>query len=150
MLNIGFPVYMGLSTSNVQIDIHSIFQTLGTAACPPYHLAFVVGGTSAEFNLKTVKMASCKYLDGLPTEGKLHEPYLMICSDASGHNLTGIASQFATYFYPNCDRKVHLHRKPATHHCFAFYSSTILSTEIADHFWKELNAWIMGMSITNL
>ncbi len=44
-------------------------RTLGTAACPPYHLAFVIGGTSAEFNLKTVKLASAGYLDGLPTEG---------------------------------------------------------------------------------
>ncbi|MDJ0830958.1 MAG: fumarate hydratase [Desulfobacterales bacterium] len=44
-------------------------KTLGTAACPPYHLAFVVGGTSAEFNLKTVKMASAGYLDALPTQG---------------------------------------------------------------------------------
>ena len=44
-------------------------RTLGTAACPPYHLAFVVGGTSAEFNLKTVKLASAKYLDHLPTRG---------------------------------------------------------------------------------
>lgn len=44
-------------------------RTLGTAACPPYHLAIVIGGTSAELNLKTVKMASIKYLDGLPTAG---------------------------------------------------------------------------------
>ncbi|OQY07455.1 MAG: fumarate hydratase [Desulfobacteraceae bacterium 4572_123] len=44
-------------------------KTLGTAACPPYHLAFVVGGTSAEFNLKTVKLASAGYLDALPTSG---------------------------------------------------------------------------------
>ena len=44
-------------------------RTLGTAACPPYHLAVVIGGTSAEFNLKTVKLASCRYLDGLPTQG---------------------------------------------------------------------------------
>jgi fumarate hydratase class I len=44
-------------------------KTLGTAACPPYHLAFVIGGTSAEFNLKTVKLATAKYLDDLPTEG---------------------------------------------------------------------------------
>jgi fumarate hydratase class I len=43
--------------------------TLGTAACPPYHLAFVIGGTSAEANLKTVKLASTHYLDGLPTAG---------------------------------------------------------------------------------
>ncbi len=44
-------------------------KTLGTAACPPYHLAFVIGGTSAEACLKTVKLASTGYLDGLPTSG---------------------------------------------------------------------------------
>jgi fumarate hydratase class I len=44
-------------------------KTLGTAACPPYHLAFVVGGTSAEANLKTVKLASARYLDSLPFTG---------------------------------------------------------------------------------
>ena len=44
-------------------------KTLGTSACPPYHLAIVIGGTSAEANLKTVKLASTKYYDGLPTQG---------------------------------------------------------------------------------
>lgn len=44
-------------------------KSLGTAACPPYHIAFVIGGTSAETNLKTVKLASAKYYDGLPTKG---------------------------------------------------------------------------------
>ena len=44
-------------------------KTLGTAACPPYHIAFVIGGTSAEMNLATVKKASVKYYDALPTEG---------------------------------------------------------------------------------
>lgn len=44
-------------------------KTLGTAACPPYHVAFVIGGTSAEACLKTVKLASAKYLDNLPTTG---------------------------------------------------------------------------------
>jgi fumarate hydratase class I len=43
--------------------------TLGTAACPPYHLAIVIGGTSAELTMKTVKLASCRYLDDLPTRG---------------------------------------------------------------------------------
>ncbi len=47
-------------------------RTLGTAACPPYHIAFVIGGTSAESTLKTVKLASTKYYDGLPTEGNEH------------------------------------------------------------------------------
>jgi len=44
-------------------------KTLGTAACPPYHLAFAIGGTSAELNLKTVKLASAGYLDNLPRTG---------------------------------------------------------------------------------
>ena len=44
-------------------------KTLGTAACPPYHIAFVIGGTSAERNLLTVKLASCHYYDSLPTTG---------------------------------------------------------------------------------
>ncbi|MGR0482453.1 MAG: FumA C-terminus/TtdB family hydratase beta subunit [Candidatus Electronema sp. V4] len=47
-------------------------KTLGTAACPPYHLAFVIGGTSAEATLKAVKLASAKYLDSLPTSGNVH------------------------------------------------------------------------------
>jgi fumarate hydratase class I len=46
-------------------------RSLGTAACPPYHLAIVVGGTSAEFALKTAKYASARYLDSLPKEGSL-------------------------------------------------------------------------------
>ena len=44
-------------------------RSLGTSACPPYHLAIVIGGTSAEFALKTAKYASAKYLDELPTRG---------------------------------------------------------------------------------
>lgn len=44
-------------------------KTLGTAACPPYHVVFVIGGTSAEACLKTVKLASARYLDGLPAQG---------------------------------------------------------------------------------
>ncbi len=44
-------------------------KALGTSACPPYYLAFVIGGTSAEANLKTVKLASTRYLDSLPTKG---------------------------------------------------------------------------------
>jgi hydro-lyases, Fe-S type, tartrate/fumarate subfamily, alpha region/hydro-lyases, Fe-S type, tartrate/fumarate subfamily, beta region len=47
-------------------------RSLGTAACPPYHIAFVIGGTSADNALKTVKLASARYYDGLPTEGNEH------------------------------------------------------------------------------
>ncbi|MGQ0677982.1 MAG: fumarate hydratase [Rhodospirillales bacterium] len=49
--------------------IDAKMRTLGTAACPPYHLAIVIGGTSAELTLKTVKLASVRYLDTLPTKG---------------------------------------------------------------------------------
>ena len=47
----------------------TVLRRLGTAACPPYHLALVVGGTTAEYTLKTAKLASAKYLDSLPTSG---------------------------------------------------------------------------------
>jgi fumarate hydratase, class I len=58
-----------LNPSALKSFLDEKIRTLGTAACPPYHLAIVIGGTSAEFNLKTVKLASTKYLDNLPTRG---------------------------------------------------------------------------------
>lgn len=58
-----------LAPETLPAFMKSKMKTLGTAACPPYHLAFVVGGTSAEMNLKTVKLASTGYLDNLPTKG---------------------------------------------------------------------------------
>ncbi len=51
--------------------VHDKIRDLGTAACPPYHLALVIGGTSAEANLKAVKLASAGYYDELPTEGNI-------------------------------------------------------------------------------
>jgi fumarate hydratase class I len=51
--------------------IEAKMKSLGTSACPPYHLAIVIGGTSAEATLKTVKLASTRWLDGLPTHGSL-------------------------------------------------------------------------------
>ena len=83
-----FRVYTCQNATLLEITCRSSFvylQTLGTAACPPYHLAFVVGGTSAEFNLKTVKLASTKYLDTLPTSGErtiyIHSYELEGCPD---------------------------------------------------------------------
>src|SRR5689334_14082154 len=58
-----------LNPSSLMRFLDEKLRTLGTAACPPYHLAIVVGGTSAEFALKTAKYASAKYLDTLPTSG---------------------------------------------------------------------------------
>ena len=52
--------------------VEAQLETIGTAACPPYHLALVVGGTSAEFTMKTLKLATTKYLDRLPASGNEH------------------------------------------------------------------------------
>ncbi|MFN4241903.1 MAG: fumarate hydratase [Tepidisphaerales bacterium] len=58
-----------LNEKDLEAFVRSKLKDIGTSACPPYHLALVVGGTSAEANLKYVKLASCGYLDGLPTSG---------------------------------------------------------------------------------
>ncbi|GAX73609.1 hypothetical protein CEUSTIGMA_g1060.t1 [Chlamydomonas eustigma] len=58
-----------LNPKSLEEFLTNQIKHLGTAACPPYHLAIVIGGTSAEYNLKVVKLASCKYLDNLPTSG---------------------------------------------------------------------------------
>lgn len=58
-----------LNPQNLEKYLLEKLKTLGTAACPPYHVAFVIGGTSAEACIKTVKLASAKYLDSLPAEG---------------------------------------------------------------------------------
>ena len=60
-----------LNPESLEAFLVEKMKTLGTAACPPYHVAFVVGGTSAETNLKMVKLASAKYLDTLPTSGSI-------------------------------------------------------------------------------
>ena len=58
-----------LNPTSLKTFLTDKMKTLGTAACPPYHIAFIIGGTSAEANLKLVKLASTKYLDELPTSG---------------------------------------------------------------------------------
>lgn len=58
-----------LNPQNLEKYLVEKLKQLGTAACPPYHVAFVIGGSSAEACIKTVKLASAKYLDHLPTEG---------------------------------------------------------------------------------
>jgi fumarate hydratase class I len=60
-----------LSPAKMASFLEEKIRSLGTAACPPYHLAIVVGGTSAEYALKTAKYASAKYLDALPTSGSM-------------------------------------------------------------------------------
>ncbi len=61
-----------LNPESLETFLVEKMKTLGTAACPPYHIAFAIGGTSAESCLKTVKLASARYLDNLPGEGNEH------------------------------------------------------------------------------
>ncbi len=93
-------------------------KTLGTAACPPYHVAFVIGGTSAESTLKTVKLASTHYLDGLPTSGNDQgrafrdvelEQKLLVAAQG-----TGIGAQFGGKYFALDVRVVRLPRHGAS------------------------------------
>jgi fumarate hydratase, class I len=93
-------------------------RTLGTAACPPYHLAIVIGGTSAEMNLKTVKLASCRYLDDLPAQGnRWGQAYRDRGFEAEVLELTrrlGIGAQFGGKYFCHDVRVVRLPRHGAS------------------------------------
>jgi fumarate hydratase, class I len=93
-------------------------RTLGTAACPPYHLAIVIGGTSAEFNLKTVKLASCRYLDSLPTAGNAHgQAFRDRAFEEEVLGLTramGIGAQFGGKYFCHDVRVIRLPRHGAS------------------------------------
>jgi fumarate hydratase class I len=93
-------------------------KTLGTAACPPYHLAFVIGGTSAEACLKAVKLASAKALDGLPTAGnKQGQAFRDVALEAQlleAARKTGIGAQFGGKHFALDVRVVRLPRHGAS------------------------------------
>lgn len=93
-------------------------RSLGTAACPPYHLAIVVGGTSAEFALKTAKYASAHYLDELPTEGSpTGHGFRDLELEKKVHELTqriGIGAQFGGKYFCHDVRVVRLPRHGAS------------------------------------
>jgi len=93
-------------------------RTLGTSACPPYHLAIVIGGTSAETCLKTVKLASAKYLDHLPTQGgKLGHAFRDLEMEAEVLKLTqhmGIGAQFGGKYFCHDVRVIRLPRHGAS------------------------------------
>ncbi|HJS33181.1 MAG TPA: fumarate hydratase [Alphaproteobacteria bacterium] len=93
-------------------------KTLGTAACPPYHLAIVVGGTSAEFNLKTLKLATCRYLDNLPASGnKFGQGFRDVEMEEKVHKLTqlnGIGAQFGGKYFCHDVRVIRLPRHGAS------------------------------------
>jgi fumarate hydratase class I len=92
--------------------------TLGTAACPPYHLAIVIGGTSAEMTLKTVKLASTRYLDALPTQGGEHgQAFRDRALELEIHQLTqqlGVGAQFGGKYFCHDVRVVRLPRHGAS------------------------------------
>ena len=93
-------------------------KDLGTSACPPYHLAFVIGGTSAEANLKAVKLASAGYYDHLPTEGNMggqafrdlewEAKVLLICQESK------IGAQFGGKYFTHDVRVIRLPRHAAS------------------------------------
>jgi fumarate hydratase class I len=93
-------------------------RSLGTAACPPYHLAIVVGGTSAEFALKTAKYASAKYLDNLPLSGsEVGHGFRDVELEAQVLELTrnfGIGAQFGGKYFCHDVRVVRLPRHGAS------------------------------------
>jgi len=93
-------------------------KTLGTAACPPYHVAFVIGGTSAEANLKTVKLASTGYLDHLPTRGNdLGQAFRDMQLEGQlleAAQKTGIGAQFGGKYFALDVRVVRLPRHGAS------------------------------------
>jgi fumarate hydratase class I len=93
-------------------------RSIGTAACPPYHLAVVIGGTSAELTLKTVKLASCRYLDGLPTAGsETGHAFRDLEMEAEVQTLAqgmGIGAQFGGKYFCHDVRVIRLPRHGAS------------------------------------
>ncbi len=93
-------------------------RSLGTAACPPYHLAVVIGGTSAEYALKTAKYASAHYLDNLPTEGSMSaHGFRDLELEEEVFKLTqsfGIGAQFGGKYFCHDVRVVRLPRHGAS------------------------------------
>jgi fumarate hydratase class I len=107
-----------LNPKSLLVFVAEKIRTLGTSACPPYHLALVVGGMSAEFTLKTVKLASCHYLDDLPTSGNnqgrafrdldLEKQIFQLCAE------TGIGAQFGGKYFAHDVRVIRLPRHGAS------------------------------------
>jgi len=98
--------------------VNEAIRSLGTAACPPYHLAIVVGGTSAELVLKTVKLASTKYYDALPTTGNEYgRAFRDLEWEERIHEMTretGIGAQFGGKYFCHDVRVIRLPRHGAS------------------------------------
>src|SRR5919201_1152597 len=93
-------------------------MTLGTAACPPYHLAIVIGGTSAELCMKTVKLASARYLDALPTHGSADgNAFRDVEMEQEIHKMTqslGVGAQFGGKYFCHDVRVIRMPRHGAS------------------------------------
>src|SRR5258707_3111519 len=92
--------------------------TLGPAACPPFHLAIVIGGTSAEMTMKTVKLASARYYDNLPTQGSEGgHAFRDLEMEREVHKLTqalGVGAQFGGKYFCHDVRVIRLPRHGAS------------------------------------
>jgi fumarate hydratase class I len=107
-----------LNPRSLRSFIREKLKTLGTTACPPYHIALVVGGTSAEMTMKTVKLASCRYYDDLPTSGDATgrafrdlEWEAVVMEEARG---SGIGAQFGGKYFAHQARVIRLPRHGAS------------------------------------
>ena len=107
-----------LNPSSLLAFVENKLKSLGTAACPPYHLAVVVGGTSAEQTLKVAKLASAHYLDALPTSGNDHgRGFRDLDLEAKVFELsqrTGIGAQFGGKYFCHDVRVIRLPRHGAS------------------------------------
>ena len=107
-----------LNPAGLEKFLKEKLRSLGTAACPPYHLAVVIGGTSAEATMKTVKLASAGYLDKLPTQGsKLGQAFRDLELEETVMDLarkSGIGAQFGGKYFALDARVIRLPRHGAS------------------------------------
>ena len=107
-----------LNPAGLKKFLNEELKHLGTSACPPYHLSIVIGGTSAEMNLKTVKLGSARYLDGLPTSGGTKgQAFRDIAMEAEVLEMTrnfGIGAQFGGKYFCHDVRVIRLPRHGAS------------------------------------
>ena len=107
-----------LNEKNLTAFVKERIKLLGTSACPPYHIALVIGGTSAEMNSKMVKLASCKYLDAMPTEGNgLGQGFRDLEWEERIHQIaeeTGVGAQFGGKYYAHDVRVIRFPRHAAS------------------------------------
>ena len=107
-----------LNPTSLLSFVEANLKAIGTSACPPYHLALVIGGTSAEFTLKTVKLASTKYLDHLPTtgndQGRAFRDFDMERQVLEIAERIGVGAQFGGKYFAHDARVIRLPRHGAS------------------------------------